>query len=508
MNKYDKEYLDKQIESYHFLQKKYSEAINKILAGIPLSSLPADHQFAFEKYPKIKRFVNDEISKLSSTILLFVNSSTRGVWDLANAKNTAMLEYQFEKRGLDIPTGMKSKGISNYNNLSKQETKGFTISDRVWKCGESLRAELENSINAGLEEGKSANELARDIKKYLNNPDARFRRVRDKFGLLKPSQKALQYNPGRGVYRSSFMNALRLTRNEINKFYRNGDWERWQAMPFVVGYRIQNSNSRVSTICEVCKRFNGIVFPKAIKFEGFHVQCMCTAIPVFCTDEEFEKISNGEHIIPKRPPVPEEYKSYVKEKDHTIINKTKENISEFDNLSKTIAKRNNVTVTNVNEKSVNRIIEKARNNYAGDISRVKDIIRNTFIADKSKHHLIINDISKSFNVDRIKRQFASSDPLGYSGTIVNVKFKNGTFAEIQVNTPQMIYAKDLHSAPIIGRSMFDKIKRKSGLSPGLGHKYYEEWRTLKESNLGDFKKMVEIENASREYYNSLRKVKL
>ena len=58
--------------------------------------------------------------------------------------------------------------------------------------------------------------LSRDVRRYLRNPDKLFRRVRDKHGNLRLSKAAKAYHPGRGVYRSSYRNALRLTATENN----------------------------------------------------------------------------------------------------------------------------------------------------------------------------------------------------------------------------------------------------------------------------------------------------
>ena len=76
--------------------------------------------------------------------------------------------------------------------------------------------------------------MSRDVRRYLRNPDKLFRRVRDKHGNLRLSKAAKAYHPGRGVYRSSYRNALRLTATENNMAYRTADHLRWQQQPFVV----------------------------------------------------------------------------------------------------------------------------------------------------------------------------------------------------------------------------------------------------------------------------------
>lgn len=293
---FNKELVDKQIEAYIKLKNLYDKTIDAILASIPLTSLPADEQIKIERYKYIYKSVNGEIKKMNADLYSYIRDTTREAWDLSNEKSTQMLISEFEKRGLKVPTGMKGRNIADYNSFINRKIKGVGISGRVWNIGAGYKKEIEEAVNAAIREGRSANELAGDIKRYLNNPDLRFRRIRDKAGDLKLSVKAMQYNPGQGVYRSSFQNALRLARNEINTAFHQAEYERWEKMPFIIGYRVRNSQNRTSTVCDICKNIDGVAFPKSIHVLPVHVQCMCTATSIQCSDEEFERISNGETL--------------------------------------------------------------------------------------------------------------------------------------------------------------------------------------------------------------------
>lgn len=296
---FNKELVDKQIEAYIKLKALYDKTIDAILASIPLTSLPVDEAIKIERYNYLYKTINNEIKNLNATIYSYIRDKTREAWDLANDKATQTLIQEFEKRGLKPPTGMKGQNIADYDKFAKRKINGVNMSGRVWNISAGYKKEIEEAINAAIKEGRSAKELASDIKKYLNNPDARFRRIRDKAGELKLSTNAMQYNPGRGVYRSAFQNALRLARNEINLAFHQAEYERWAVMPFIVGYRVRNSQNRVSTVCDICKAIDSVEFPKSIHVLPVHVQCMCTAISIQCSDEEFERIANGENIIPK-----------------------------------------------------------------------------------------------------------------------------------------------------------------------------------------------------------------
>ena len=107
----------------------------------------------------------------------------------------------------------------------------------------------------------------------------------------------MKYNPGGGVYRSSYKNAMRLTRTEINMSYREADHLRWQEMDFVVGIEIRRSNHEYG--CNVCESLKG-KYPKDFKFSGWHPHCRCHAIPILATEEELlDSIENDTPINSK-----------------------------------------------------------------------------------------------------------------------------------------------------------------------------------------------------------------
>ena len=117
---------------------------------------------------------------------------------------------------------------------------------------------------------------------------------------------------------------------------------------------------------------------------------------------------------------------------------------------------------------------------------------------------VLKEIKEQFDVVKIKEQ---NTLLGYTGTLVNVKYPNGVWGEIQVNSPQMIYAKEKNAKVILGDELYNKLKV-SGIEGGKGHEFYEEWRKLSPIKEDELKRMREIEKMSVEYYNQVRKIKL
>ena len=170
---------------------------------------------------------------------------------------------------------------------------GMNLSDRVWHYSDLFKREIEMGLDLGIRSGLDAPAMARDLKQYLRHPDKLFRRVRDEYGMLHLSKAAADFHPGRGVYRSSYLNARRLAATETNMAYRTADHERWKKMDFVVGIEIHLSNNHTClgrdgkphTFTDICDQLQGR-YPKDFKFTGWHPHCRCYATSILKTDEE------------------------------------------------------------------------------------------------------------------------------------------------------------------------------------------------------------------------------
>jgi len=92
--------------------------------------------------------------------------------------------------------------------------------------------------------------------------------------------------------------------------------------------------------------------------------------------------------------------------------------------------------------------------------------------------------------------------MGYSGTNAVVKTKTGLPAEIQVNTPEMIYAKEssANARAILGEEKYSELAAKTGVPGGRGHQLYEEYRSL---SAGD-PRAADLARESRAYYDHIR----
>lgn len=185
-----------------------------------------------------------------------------------------------------------------------------------------------------------------------------------------------------------------------------------------------------------------------------------------------------------------------------LMNKAQEAGPEVEQRAQEAANVIGGTVTPVNYKSRESIIRKSRDEYGNDVSQVKDAVRTTIIVNKQED---IPVVLKQFEQpgNRVKIQ-KPENFLGYSGAIVNFRAKNGLHCEIQVNTPEMIYAKVGGAEKMIGSQRFNEIKKKVGLPNGKGHTYYEDFRSIDKTKPENLPIIDEIKRLSNDYYNRFR----
>lgn len=283
----------------------YSAIVEASQIAVSLATEP-EKPFAFEDYTQTAERVESLFRRMALEMIFTIESGQEDAWLFSEDKNDALVDTVFasavQPDPLSInpdqnnpPAQYKARNLEALEAFKQRKIEGFTLSDRVWRYTGQFRKELELAIDLGLSEGKSANQMSRDIRGYLNEPEQLFRRVRNKRGNLVASKAAKAYHPGQGVYRSSYKNAMRTTRTEINAAYREADHNRYKQLDFVVGFEVRRSNNPGH--CDTCAKLKGR-YPKTFKFTGWHPQCRCHVVSILATPDELrelnEKILNGE----------------------------------------------------------------------------------------------------------------------------------------------------------------------------------------------------------------------
>lgn len=295
------------IQSYdaaHYRQtEQYTQAVNalfdrattEIAKAVAKGTYDPDKPFSFDDYPSVKSVMQSITKQLADRMITVIETGSKKQWLFACEKNDGFIASIMDTSKLSKARlkKMQDRNLEALQTFQGRKVEGMNLSQRVWKYVGQYKAQLESALDVGLGEGRNAAQLSRDVRENLKEPNRLFRRVRDKRGNLVLSKAAKAFHPGQGVYRSSYKNAMRLTRSEINMAYRESDFLRWQSLDFVVGYEIRRSNHEPLFKCDICEKLVGR-YPKTFKFKGWHPQCMCYAVPILMDEETFDENELGD----------------------------------------------------------------------------------------------------------------------------------------------------------------------------------------------------------------------
>lgn len=321
MNKYEARHI-RNVEAYkREVQKIFDEATKEALRmGIRFDA-DTGKPFSFDDYPSTKRKFEALMAKMHQRLIAVVRNGVDAEYELAQDSAGAQIRSVFPAlSAAQISEQLRRLANSNAKAAFEQRRKrGLGLSDKVWQYTGQYKQELEMALDIGIGEGKSAQALSREVRRYLKQPNMLFRKVRDKHGVLHLSKRAQAYHPGRGVYRSSAKNALRMVATETNIAYRSADYLNTKASPWIVGIRIVLSNNHTckdsqgvaQPFTDICDKLAGR-YPKDFKFTGWHPNCRCHIEYIHKTDEEVER-DTKRMLRGEKPIEAHESKNYVGE---------------------------------------------------------------------------------------------------------------------------------------------------------------------------------------------------
>ncbi|MBO4778026.1 MAG: hypothetical protein J5588_05980, partial [Bacteroidales bacterium] len=193
LEKYEREHR-KRIEKYQrqikLIVERYIAEATKL--GSSVKNFNDKKPFTFNDYPQTKSKAKKLLDQYANDINVSIVNGVSAEWTYANNKNNEIFNLfggykQFSNEINKFYNAQTEKAVETF---VKRKTNGLNLSDRVWNIKGAFKEELEMSIDLGLRDGKSAQEMSRDIRQYLNNPDKLFRRVRDEHGNLQLSKNA------------------------------------------------------------------------------------------------------------------------------------------------------------------------------------------------------------------------------------------------------------------------------------------------------------------------------
>ena len=202
---------------------------------------------------------------------------------------------------------------------------------------------------------------------------------------------------------------------------------------------------------------------------------------------------------PKAPAAP---KSAVEQQLDELYAKAPQAKAEIDALAEQIAQATGGRVATADLKGRERAMVKALELVEKNqpVSKLRDMARNTIVVERAQYDQAVALLKQhGAKVGEFK---PDTNALGYSGANGVVKTQSGMLAEIQVNTPEMIFAKHPpdDAKAVLGEQRYAEIAAKTGKEGGLGHALYEQHRELP---AGD-PRAAGLEAQSRAYYDHIR----
>lgn len=336
-NKYDQQHRANIDAIAKMVDRLYDIAVKEAASIASRVDVDTSKPFSFSDYPITQKEVHKMLDDLGSNLETVILDGIQAEWTLANNKNNELSRRVFGDNIGKLTQQQYRQYFSNNDDARQafiqRKEQGLNLSERVWNYAEQFKDDIEMGLDIGIRTGLDAPAMARQLKQFLNHPDMLFRRVRDEHGILHLSQRAKQYHPGQGVYRSSYKNARRLAVTETNMAYQAADHARWQQLDFVVGIEIRLSGNHTCLgrdgkpheFHDICDELQGR-YPKDFKFVGWHPHCRCIATSILKTEkelmEENKAILRGEQPTQNSTnavnDVPEAFKTWLQDNEERI----------------------------------------------------------------------------------------------------------------------------------------------------------------------------------------------
>lgn len=339
------------------VRKEFALTVNQLLALTKtVPELDEGVMFSYDGANKrVRQQADVLLRRLHSAVQHSIEQGIEIEWEQANVEVDKFVADMFGKAVRSNPnfSAWMYRNTAARDAFINRHVNGVNLSDRIWRDVTQLKEEMEVAMTVSIGEGESASQMSRKVRQYLNDPDVMFRRFKykkgekevtdydsegNKIGTHKESvygkkwkKKVIgedgkahfidydkdSYKTGKGIYKSSARNAMRVARSETNMAYRQADYERWNQLDFVLGQKIQTSEKHKEEKADICDKLAG-EYPKSFKFIGWHPQCYCFATPIVMSEEErLKELAaklKGEVYTPKEKSIaemPENFNKWV-----------------------------------------------------------------------------------------------------------------------------------------------------------------------------------------------------
>ena len=157
------------------------------------------------------------------------------------------------------------------------------------------------------------------------------------------------------------------------------------------------------------------------------------------------------------------------------------NLIDIDSKAKTLIEQYKRIKHAPNLKNPNRTIEKAIEDYGGDVSGVLDISSSMINYDSVEQiYSALDKISTEYNVLRILDRFQKPLPSGYKDILLNLQMSNGHIAEMRLGLKSISNLSEWHNGlnKKVNNIIDLSIRRKRNLKKRESRKIFDLWKAL------------------------------
>ena len=272
-------YADRVLSVYDALNKEIAAAVVK-------TSYDGSEPFRFSDYPMAKKRFEEVQAEFVKDLRTLIYTGTSDEWRESNIVQDLLADKVLKFYGVK-KNAKKYKVYYQTNSdalkaFKQRKEDGMGLSERIWNQSKNYKEEMEYAISSAIEKGTSAVKLSKRLSKYLQDFPLLKHDYKEKYGTAVKCQDC--------EYRS-----IRLARSEVNMAYRTAEQERWKQFDFVLGYEVKlTQNGRHKP--DICDELAG-KYPKDFVFKGWHPNCMCYAIPILKTEEQFFNDEDASDIV-------------------------------------------------------------------------------------------------------------------------------------------------------------------------------------------------------------------
>lgn len=294
--------------------------------------------FSFDDYPELRRDVERLFNNFRNRLEIEITSSISKSWYLAEGANDRLVDALVKVYDMtpQEKAGYYKNNHHALNQFLHRRDDGMDLSTRVWNMTEQYKRNIEGVLRLGITKGQSAYSMTRNLMRWQRRPQEVIEEARAYHKIVKhdatdpfardltPLEETLPTQ--RGLYRSTYKNAMRLAVTETNMAYRASNHTRWQQLDFVIGQKIQLSpnghtiknpkTGEPEPFYDMCDELLGD-YPKWFFFTGWHPNCRCISTPILKTKEEFFNDKAGKGEIKE---LPENFNSWVQINSEKIMN--------------------------------------------------------------------------------------------------------------------------------------------------------------------------------------------